>query len=252
MRMSRRWERIGVVLGVCLPIPLSAASGLTIPLPAVVERIAASLVPFADAATLESNQALAPGARGSIVLLARDGGQATTSPVRPGSYRNAKPLEPRRESKAAATSQDERGSGSEQAKPDSGPTAPIHDPRGDGPAIPKTGPTHDPKNPQSDSGEPPTSEPGTPPRDDNEGEKPSEKPIEKPIEKPADAPILPPIDPPKLPPIDPPDLPPVNPPDLPPINVPGLPPVDPPKLPPVQPPDLPTINPPRLPPIGLP
>lgn len=70
---SRRWQRILAVLGVCLPIPLLAATGLSIPLPAPVERIAAALVPWADAATLAANEALAPGARGSIVLLAGEG-----------------------------------------------------------------------------------------------------------------------------------------------------------------------------------
>ncbi len=71
--MSRGWQRILAVLGVCLPIPLLAVTGLSIPLPAPVERIAAALVPWADAATLAADQALAPGAHGSIVLLAGEG-----------------------------------------------------------------------------------------------------------------------------------------------------------------------------------
>jgi hypothetical protein len=71
--VSQRWQRILAVLGVCLPIPLFAATGLSIPLPAPVERIAAALVPWADAATLAANEALAPGTRGSIVLLADEG-----------------------------------------------------------------------------------------------------------------------------------------------------------------------------------
>jgi hypothetical protein len=65
--MSARVERLLVVLGVCLPIPLAGATGLSIPLPATVERIAAALVPWADAATFEANEALAAGAAGAIV-----------------------------------------------------------------------------------------------------------------------------------------------------------------------------------------
>jgi hypothetical protein len=66
-RASRRWDRILVVLGVCLPIPLCAATGLSIPLPAPVERLAVALVPWADAATLDGNEALTGGENGSIV-----------------------------------------------------------------------------------------------------------------------------------------------------------------------------------------
>jgi hypothetical protein len=68
-RVSLRWKRILVVLGVCLPVPLSAATGLSVPLPDIVQRIAAGLVPWADAATLYGNQALEFGAQGSIVLM---------------------------------------------------------------------------------------------------------------------------------------------------------------------------------------
>jgi len=39
-----RWERIFAVLGVCLPVPLLALTGLSIPLPARVERIDAALI----------------------------------------------------------------------------------------------------------------------------------------------------------------------------------------------------------------
>lgn len=66
--MSRSWERALVVLGICLPVPLCAATGLSIPLPGPVERIAAGLVPWADSATLDANAALTRGAGGSIVF----------------------------------------------------------------------------------------------------------------------------------------------------------------------------------------
>lgn len=64
----RRCERTLVFVGVLLPIPLFAASGLSLPLPASVERLAAALVPWADAA-MNGNQLLARGPGGSIVRL---------------------------------------------------------------------------------------------------------------------------------------------------------------------------------------
>jgi hypothetical protein len=60
-----RWERLLVVLGICLPVPLFAATGLTIPLPASVERLAAALVPWVETAMVDSNRALL---HGTIVL----------------------------------------------------------------------------------------------------------------------------------------------------------------------------------------
>ncbi|MEX2613394.1 MAG: hypothetical protein WD380_07440 [Gaiellaceae bacterium] len=183
--MSRRWERIVVVLGVCLPIPLSAASGLTIPLPAVVERIAASLVPFADAATLESNQALASGVRGSIVRLAQDGPLTTSGPVVVGSrsHRNVEPQSAPGRSDVA-TLKDE-GGGTGRPRPDSGPTGPTNEPTdySDGPAGADTGPSRDPKEPGSDPREEPSDEPGQEPQDD-----PAEGPVKEPSQEPQDEP----------------------------------------------------------------
>jgi hypothetical protein len=62
---GRGLERLVLVLGVCLPVPVFAATGLAMPLPAAVERIAAALVPFADVAAAQATDALA---RGSITL----------------------------------------------------------------------------------------------------------------------------------------------------------------------------------------
>lgn len=59
--------RFLALLGVCLPVPISAVSGLSLPLPTTVERIAASLVPWADGAAMSANEALHTGAGGSIV-----------------------------------------------------------------------------------------------------------------------------------------------------------------------------------------
>src|SRR5688572_29342780 len=60
-------QRIVLFLGVCLPVPLLAATGLSIPLPATVERLAAQLVPFAEAATLEASDKAGRRYRGVIV-----------------------------------------------------------------------------------------------------------------------------------------------------------------------------------------
>lgn len=77
--MSRLSERVVVALAVCLPVPILALSGLSIPLPTTVERIAASLVPWSDVPSL----AATPLPRGSIVLapgqrLEGSGGPGTT------------------------------------------------------------------------------------------------------------------------------------------------------------------------------
>ncbi len=48
--LGARWERLLAVASVCLPIPLLAATGLSIPLPASVERIGAALVAWVDEA----------------------------------------------------------------------------------------------------------------------------------------------------------------------------------------------------------
>jgi hypothetical protein len=82
--MLRRWERVLVALAVCLPVPVLAATGLSIPLPETVERLAATLVPWGDAAKLEADESLTVGADGAIVLArhelagAQAGGRPTT------------------------------------------------------------------------------------------------------------------------------------------------------------------------------
>lgn len=50
-----------LALVVCVPVPALALSGLNVPLPSVVERLAAALVPFATAATIEDRTTLAFG-----------------------------------------------------------------------------------------------------------------------------------------------------------------------------------------------
>lgn len=81
--MLRRWERALIALAVCLPVPVLAATGLSVPLPATVERLAAALVPWADAAKLETDESLTVGVDGTIVLARHElagvqaGGQPT-------------------------------------------------------------------------------------------------------------------------------------------------------------------------------
>jgi hypothetical protein len=48
-RSAGRLETLVVAAGICLPVPLLAVTGLSVPLPNVVERIAAALVPWAEA-----------------------------------------------------------------------------------------------------------------------------------------------------------------------------------------------------------
>jgi hypothetical protein len=62
-----RWERLLAVLGVCLPVPLLALTGLSIPLPAGVERLGAALVSWADT-SVDGADPLGLGDPGSIVL----------------------------------------------------------------------------------------------------------------------------------------------------------------------------------------
>src|ERR671911_3064442 len=70
-------ERLLVFLGVCLPVPVLAATGLSVPLPGTVERLAAGLVPFTETVTLAD----APtSARGSIVLTEEERRRAPASP----------------------------------------------------------------------------------------------------------------------------------------------------------------------------
>lgn len=66
--MSHRLERIVLVLVVCVPVPAFALSGLTVPLPGIVERAAAALAPWADATMLDTHALAASTTHGSIVL----------------------------------------------------------------------------------------------------------------------------------------------------------------------------------------
>lgn len=71
-----RWERLLIFFGICLPVPLLAATGLTIPLPGTVERLAAALVPWVETAMIDSNRALLRG----TIILAPDEHRETEAP----------------------------------------------------------------------------------------------------------------------------------------------------------------------------
>ena len=73
-RSAGRLETIVVAAGICLPVPLLAATGLSVPLPNVVERIAAALVPWAEPVALESSEI--QGASGTIAARLAGGAAA--------------------------------------------------------------------------------------------------------------------------------------------------------------------------------
>lgn len=79
--MNGVWERVMLALVVCVPVPALALSGLNVPLPSVVERIAAGLVPFANVARLDDDATLV--ASGRIVRTSARG-TASISDARTG------------------------------------------------------------------------------------------------------------------------------------------------------------------------
>jgi hypothetical protein len=88
--LSQRLERIVLALVVCVPVPAVALSGLNVPLPSIVERAAAALVPWANVATLDTH-ALAAG-RGSIILAAGQEADAAGSlDVEPATRQKGQP-----------------------------------------------------------------------------------------------------------------------------------------------------------------
>ena len=78
LRSAGRFETIVVAAGICLPVPLLAVTGLSVPLPNVVERIAAALVPWAEPVAFESSEL--QGASGTIVPTAAETTPASVTP----------------------------------------------------------------------------------------------------------------------------------------------------------------------------
>src|ERR671917_49916 len=78
---GRTWvrlrERVLVFLGVCLPVPVLAATGLSVPLPATVERLAATLVPFVEAAPMRGAALAARASSGVIIRTPEEEGRSS-------------------------------------------------------------------------------------------------------------------------------------------------------------------------------
>jgi hypothetical protein len=152
--LGRRLERILLVLVVCVPVPTLALSGLAIPLPGVVERIGAALVPWADAATLDSHTLASSTTGGSIVLTP---GQRATPEVRvesaePTARRTIRATRPRASRALASGARNTPAQTLVQTRepetPRAAPTEPAS-PHSDGatpaaPAEPTAAPTHAP------------------------------------------------------------------------------------------------------------
>jgi hypothetical protein len=78
VRPAGRLETLAIAAVICLPVPLLAATGLSVPLPNVVERIAAALVPWADPVALDAAEL--DGTSGSIVPTAAEAVATGVSP----------------------------------------------------------------------------------------------------------------------------------------------------------------------------
>lgn len=155
----RRCERLLLSVGVLLPIPVLAASGLSLPLPGPVERLAAALVPFAEAATTtDSLAARAPG--GSIVRLGGES-EPAAEPTRDGEPNQAAG---RGGGPTTGSSTGEKGDDRDSTQPSDEraperPSSPEPEPVKDGNA-PSDGPTRE----QDPAPAPPPPPPaGTPP-----------------------------------------------------------------------------------------
>ena len=108
-------ETLVVAAGICLPVPLLAATGLSVPLPNVVERIAAALVPWAEPVAFESSEL--QGASGTIVPAA---GETTLTAVTPQAHGSLPATASRTAPGAASSSQ---ADSSADAAPAARPTA---------------------------------------------------------------------------------------------------------------------------------
>lgn len=90
-RFGSRWERLLAVASICLPIPLLAATGLSIPLPGSVERLGAALVAWVDQAAelsplpeigaivLADETDAAPEARDEVVMAVKGAAHETAA-----------------------------------------------------------------------------------------------------------------------------------------------------------------------------
>lgn len=251
--MSGRVERTALALALCLPVPLLAASGLAVPLPGIVERVAAALVPFASADALLADTASASGRAGSIMTVhgRHPDGDDAAAHVRLAVGTEREPAGRSRRNGSGGT--DTVSPATTEETPSPRPPVAGADEQDNAPKPPDSGPTH----PAGEPKDTPTAEPDAP---SEEADVPPNEPDTKPKEEPAE-PTEPtrPNDPDPTP-RDEPDPTPKDEPDSGAIDVPIVGPVDPPPLPPaelpddptLEPPKLPLDDPPKLPPIGLP
>lgn len=172
---GRRLERVVLVLGVCLPVPVFAGTGLAIPLPAAVERIAAAVVPFADVAAVQATESLA---RGSITLAPGERQATRSAPTAERETDSvAARVQNRRHAPAAGEngrpSPGEEGSGSSPLTPTPGPAAgapasdsqpePAHEEPASSPAREEPAARPEPPAPPPPASDPPPPPPPPPP-----------------------------------------------------------------------------------------
>ena len=116
-RSAGRLETLVVAAGICLPVPLLAATGLSVPLPNVVERIAAALVPWAEPVAFESSEF--QGASGTIVPTAGETTPAAVTPQAHGSLpATASRTAPRRQARGVLVAGGFVGRGCARCAPD--------------------------------------------------------------------------------------------------------------------------------------
>lgn len=166
-------DRALPVLGVVLPVPVLAATGLSLPMPSTVERLAARLVPFADASVVGAKQAFMPGKKGSIRLAegearSRTGREeadsASARVPNTGRQRGAGPAANRTDGETAHAGRKPKPSddSSAQARTDDGvPASPSSEPLRAG--APSTGQNSSPPPPPPGTAQPPAPSPPPPP-----------------------------------------------------------------------------------------
>jgi hypothetical protein len=202
-------ERVLVFLGVCLPVPVLAATGLSVPLPATVERMAAELVPFADVVPLGDAPVQTRGAivltqaerrRLLIVTAAAPTAVRVNAQTSPQFERRKAVLSPRRLAVREETkTKPPRTRPPAQPKPAPPPAAPPTGPVGDGPEPgdekPKPAPPPRPQpqpRPKPDEEAKPRPKPKPKPKPDQEQAKPKEPKEPKPKPNPDPEPEAPP------------------------------------------------------------
>jgi hypothetical protein len=136
-RSRGRLGAVATVLAVVLPVPVLAALGLSLPLPATVERLAAKLVPFGDSTAFDAKGTralaggsivLAPEERGVSQAASTASGGSTRSPLplrsagKPG--KPATPIEPEARSSEPRGQTSHEASQKNGADPTASPSAP--------------------------------------------------------------------------------------------------------------------------------